>query len=75
LDTRTDKYAPSASRPQMSESDIMGPVCRSTQNIRAEFLRGLGGLWNLGYGYRPSIRSSLGSEPYSSLSINPKNIF
>ncbi|PVZ96692.1 hypothetical protein BB558_007387, partial [Smittium angustum] len=42
LDNRTDKYAPSASRPQMSESDIMGPVCRNTQNIRAEFLRGLG---------------------------------
>ncbi|PVU85906.1 hypothetical protein BB560_006861, partial [Smittium megazygosporum] len=42
LDTRTDKYAPSASRPQVSKSDIMGPVCRNTQNIRAEFLRELG---------------------------------
>ncbi|PVV02355.1 hypothetical protein BB560_003193 [Smittium megazygosporum] len=29
----TNKYAPSASRSQMSESDTMGPVYRSTPNI------------------------------------------
>ncbi|PVV00991.1 hypothetical protein BB560_004604 [Smittium megazygosporum] len=39
LDTRADEYAPSKSRSQMYESNIMRPACQSTQIDLANTLR------------------------------------